>query len=94
MVFDISLSILGYFSFPEIRDLRLPCTETITVPEIPVYEYGDLGTHEYNIRFAGEFLHMLSKPQSFPVKCGPYTHFNTRILPLHPRHTVTPLFGG
>ena len=40
------------------------------MPEVPIDEYGDLGSRKHDVRLAGEFLYVLAKPKTTFMQLG------------------------
>lgn len=62
VIFSVTLAVLGYFIFPEIRYLVLPGWEPVSMPKISVHEDDNPGPAEDYVRFAGQLLDMLTEP--------------------------------
>lgn len=91
VVYGITLPILRYFFFPEVRHFVFPRGELISVPEVAVHEDGDPSLAENDIRPAGKVFDVLAEPQASPVKRRPHPHLQFRILSLDAGHAVTAL---
>lgn len=83
VILGVPFTILGYFCFPEIRDLVFPCRKPVSMPEIAVDENSDLGLGENDIRFTGQLLLMFAESEPPFVKFRANAGLQSCIFPLN-----------
>lgn len=93
MVFFVPFSVFGNFLLPEIGYLVFPSRESVSMPEIAVYENGDPGSTKDDVRSAGKLFDMLSEPEPPLMKLGANAYLQSRIFSFDPGHAVASLLG-